>query len=207
MIEHVELFHDSLAAALDWSTRDPAVGLRLLRRLARSWQGSGRPHAALAAVDRLLTDENAERFPLLGPRPPRRWRSSSGPLVAGRAAGLARARAGARRGSRRRVPGRRERLPARLHGGQQCAPAGARPRAWATIRRVHRHHGAGRGRRRSARGGAGLARRTRTSWPPLVRAATYGTSLIARRAWPPSHLGDLHGPRGRPAAQRPARRR
>ena len=52
-----------MAAALEWSTRDPAVGLRLLRRLGRAWQGSGRPQAALTAVDRLLTDENAERFP------------------------------------------------------------------------------------------------------------------------------------------------
>ena len=53
-----------MAAALEWSTRDPAVGLRLLRLLARAWQGSGRPQAALTAVDRLLTDENAERFPV-----------------------------------------------------------------------------------------------------------------------------------------------
>ena len=64
VIEHIELFHDSVAAALEWSTRDPAVGLRLLRLLARAWHGSGRPQAALTAVDRLLTDENAERFPL-----------------------------------------------------------------------------------------------------------------------------------------------
>ena len=65
VIERVELFHDSLAAALDWSTRDPAIGLRLLRRLARPWQGTGRPDASLTAVDALLTDENAERFPIL----------------------------------------------------------------------------------------------------------------------------------------------
>ena len=64
VIEHIEMFHDSVAAALEWSTRDPAVGLRLLRLLARAWQGSGRPQAALTAVDRLLTDENAERFPV-----------------------------------------------------------------------------------------------------------------------------------------------
>ena len=64
VIEHLEMFHDSVAAALEWSTRDPAVGLRLLRLLARAWQGSGRPQAALTAVDRLLTDENAERFPI-----------------------------------------------------------------------------------------------------------------------------------------------
>ena len=64
VIEHVEMFHDSLVAALDWSTRDPAVGLRLLRRLARPWQGTGRPQPALTAVDALLTDDNAERFPI-----------------------------------------------------------------------------------------------------------------------------------------------
>ena len=64
VIEHIEMFHDSVAAALEWSTGDPAVGLRLLRLLARAWQGSGRPQAALTAVDRLLTDENAERFPV-----------------------------------------------------------------------------------------------------------------------------------------------
>ena len=64
VIEHLEVFHDSVAAALEWSTSDPAVGLRLLRLLARAWHGCGRPQAALTAVDRLLTDENAERFPL-----------------------------------------------------------------------------------------------------------------------------------------------
>ena len=65
VIEHLELFHDSVAAALEWSTGDPAVGLRMLRLLSRAWHAGGRPQAALAAVDRLLTDENAERFPLL----------------------------------------------------------------------------------------------------------------------------------------------
>ena len=64
VIEHLELFHDSVAAALEWSTGDPAVGLRLLRLLARAWHAGGRPQAALTAVDRLLTDENAERFAL-----------------------------------------------------------------------------------------------------------------------------------------------
>ena len=43
----------------------PRVALHLLRRLGRSWQGTGRPHAALGAVDALLTEENAERFPIL----------------------------------------------------------------------------------------------------------------------------------------------
>jgi predicted ATPase/class 3 adenylate cyclase/DNA-binding CsgD family transcriptional regulator len=65
VIDHVELFHDCLTAALEWSTREPAVGLHLLRRLGRPWQGTGRPHAALTGVDALLTEENAERFPML----------------------------------------------------------------------------------------------------------------------------------------------
>jgi DNA-binding CsgD family transcriptional regulator len=65
VIEQVEHFHDCLTAALDWSVRDPEVGLHLLRRLGRPWQGSGRPHACLAAVDAMLTEENAERFPIL----------------------------------------------------------------------------------------------------------------------------------------------
>ena len=64
VIEHIEVFHDSVAAALEWSTSDPAVGLRLLRLLARAWHGCGRPQAVLTAVDRLLTDENADRFPV-----------------------------------------------------------------------------------------------------------------------------------------------
>ena len=77
------MFHDSVAAALEWSTRDPAVGLRLLRLLARAWHGSGRPQAAMTAVDLLLTDENAERFPVPGLPPQPRWPSWSAPLGAG----------------------------------------------------------------------------------------------------------------------------
>jgi predicted ATPase/class 3 adenylate cyclase/DNA-binding CsgD family transcriptional regulator len=64
VIERVVAFHDCLAAALEWSTREPSVGLRLLRRWARPLQGSGRPQAVLTAVDELLTEENAERFPV-----------------------------------------------------------------------------------------------------------------------------------------------
>ena len=64
VIEHLELFHDSVAAALEWSTGDPERGLRMVRLLGRAWHAGGRPQAALAAVDRLMTDENAERFPL-----------------------------------------------------------------------------------------------------------------------------------------------
>jgi predicted ATPase/class 3 adenylate cyclase/DNA-binding CsgD family transcriptional regulator len=95
VIEHLEMFHDSVAAALGWSTRDPALGLRLLRLLARAWQGSARPQAALTAVDRLLTDEHAERFPIpwaaaaasvaVLVRTARSWPDAAGLLLRGRA--------------------------------------------------------------------------------------------------------------------------
>ena len=110
VIEHIELFHDSVAAALEWSTSDPAVGLRLMRLLARAWHGCGRPQAALTAVDRLLTDENAERFPV-----PWAAASASVAVLVGtarswpEAAGLAATRTGSRRRSRRRVPRRSQR--------------------------------------------------------------------------------------------------
>jgi predicted ATPase/class 3 adenylate cyclase/DNA-binding CsgD family transcriptional regulator len=63
VVEQVEEFHNNFKAALDWSFDEPELGLRLLRRLGRSWQNSGRPGEAMAAVDRLLTVENAERHP------------------------------------------------------------------------------------------------------------------------------------------------
>ena len=53
VIELVELFHDNLVAALDWSTRDPAIGLHLLRRLSRPWQGTGRPHVGAGGGGRV----------------------------------------------------------------------------------------------------------------------------------------------------------
>ena len=119
VIEHIELFHDSVASALEWSTRDPAVGLRLLRRLARVWQGSGRPQAALTAVDLLLTEENAERFPLpwaaAAAAVCRPGRHGSEPVGGDAAAAPG---AGSRRRSWRRVPRRAQRHVARLHRGQ-----------------------------------------------------------------------------------------
>ena len=64
VVDEIEHLHDNLKAALDWSLDEPELGLRLLRRLARAWQNSGRPGDAMVAVDRLLTDENAERYGL-----------------------------------------------------------------------------------------------------------------------------------------------
>ena len=93
VIEHLEVFHDSVGAALEWSTGDPALGLRLLRLLARAWQGSGRPQAVLSAVDRLLTDENAERFPL-----PWAAAAASAAVLVGTARGRPEAAGLARRG-------------------------------------------------------------------------------------------------------------
>jgi predicted ATPase/DNA-binding CsgD family transcriptional regulator len=63
VVDLVEEFHANLKAALDWSLDEPQTGLRLLRRLGRPWQNSGRPGEAMLAVDRLLTDDNAERYP------------------------------------------------------------------------------------------------------------------------------------------------
>ena len=57
----VEQFHGNLVAALEWSIADPSRGLTLLTRLGRVWTNTGRAGDAMGAVDRLLTDENAER--------------------------------------------------------------------------------------------------------------------------------------------------
>ena len=62
VLEEIEEFHDNLIAALDWSTDDPPLGLRLLRGVARAWEDLGRAGDAMAAADRLLTDENAQRY-------------------------------------------------------------------------------------------------------------------------------------------------
>ncbi len=188
VIEHLELFHDSVAAALEWSTGDPAVGLRLLRLLGRAWHGGGRPQAALTAVDRLLTDENAERFPLrvgrrrsVGGRP---CRHRSELARSGRAFA---AWAGSRRRSRRRLPRRGQRHAARIHGGQLRPSSETRARARAAVRRVRRHDGSGFGRARS--GSAALRGRcstTRTFGPLLVRAGTCVTGPTGPRVGPRS---------------------
>jgi predicted ATPase len=56
-----EQFHGNLVAAVEWSTGDPLRGLTLLGRLGRLWRETGRGGDAMGAVDRLLSDENAER--------------------------------------------------------------------------------------------------------------------------------------------------
>jgi predicted ATPase/class 3 adenylate cyclase/DNA-binding CsgD family transcriptional regulator len=62
VVDQVETVHDNLRAALDWSVDQPAVGLRLLGHLARAWQACGRPGDAMTAVDRLLIEDNAQRY-------------------------------------------------------------------------------------------------------------------------------------------------
>ncbi|HWC66630.1 MAG TPA: LuxR C-terminal-related transcriptional regulator, partial [Acidimicrobiales bacterium] len=54
-------FHGNLLVALEWSIADPRRGLTLLTCLGRIWTNSGRAGDAIEAVDRLLTDENAQR--------------------------------------------------------------------------------------------------------------------------------------------------
>ena len=63
IVDLVDEFHDNLRAALDTGVETPESGLRLLRWLSRPWHNSGRHVDAMAAVDRLLTAENAERHP------------------------------------------------------------------------------------------------------------------------------------------------
>jgi hypothetical protein len=60
ILVEIEEFHANLRAALDWSTDQPPVGLRLLRGVALAWEDLGRSGDAMAAADRLLTDDNAE---------------------------------------------------------------------------------------------------------------------------------------------------
>ena len=62
VVEQVEALHDDFRAALDWNLDRPGIGLPLLRHLARVWQVCGRPNDAMAAVDRLLTADNATCF-------------------------------------------------------------------------------------------------------------------------------------------------
>jgi predicted ATPase/DNA-binding CsgD family transcriptional regulator len=61
-VEQVEALHNDFRAALDRSLDKPDVGLPLLRHLARVWMVCGRPNDAMAAVDGLLTEDNATRF-------------------------------------------------------------------------------------------------------------------------------------------------
>jgi DNA-binding CsgD family transcriptional regulator len=60
LLEEIEEFHTNLKSALDWSTNQPALGLRLLRDVSVAWMDTGRAGDALDAADRLLTDAIAE---------------------------------------------------------------------------------------------------------------------------------------------------
>ena len=62
ILEEMEAFHANLVAALDWGADEPALGLRLLRDVAIAWEDLGRAGDAMAAADRLLTDDNAQRY-------------------------------------------------------------------------------------------------------------------------------------------------
>ena len=62
ILEEMEAFHANLVAALDWGADEPALGLRLLRGVAIAWEDLGRAGDAMAAADRLLTDDNAQRY-------------------------------------------------------------------------------------------------------------------------------------------------
>ena len=122
------MFHDSVAAALEWSTRDPAVGLRLLR-LPRPRVARKRPSASRADRGRPAADRRERRTGSRSrgrPPPPRSRPRRHGPEPVRGAAALLLRRRDARRASRRRVPRRGQRHVARLHGGQLRAGATAR---------------------------------------------------------------------------------
>ena len=55
-------FYADLKAALDWSTHEPSLGLRVLCSVARAWEAAGAAGDAMDAVDVLLVDEHGERF-------------------------------------------------------------------------------------------------------------------------------------------------
>ena len=63
MLDRIDEVHDNLVAALDWSVRDPELGLFLLARLARAWWIGGRAGDGIGAIDRLLTPEHAAAHP------------------------------------------------------------------------------------------------------------------------------------------------
>jgi DNA-binding CsgD family transcriptional regulator len=63
VVDQVEQFHDNFKAALDWGVHQPVIGLRLLAILARPWQSSGRHSDAEAAIDQILTEQNAQEHP------------------------------------------------------------------------------------------------------------------------------------------------
>jgi predicted ATPase/class 3 adenylate cyclase/DNA-binding CsgD family transcriptional regulator len=62
VLDEIDEYHADLAAALDWSADQPALGLRILRCVAVAWEDLGRAGDAMAAADVLLTAANAERL-------------------------------------------------------------------------------------------------------------------------------------------------
>jgi predicted ATPase/class 3 adenylate cyclase/DNA-binding CsgD family transcriptional regulator len=62
VLAEIEAYHANLKTALDWSTDNPAMGLRLLRGVAIAWEHLGRAPDAMTAADHLLTADNAQRF-------------------------------------------------------------------------------------------------------------------------------------------------
>ncbi len=62
VLEQFVAFHADLKAALDWSTHEPSLGLRVLCSVARAWEATGAAGDAMDAVDVLLVDEHGERF-------------------------------------------------------------------------------------------------------------------------------------------------
>ena len=58
----VDRYQSNLRAALEWATRDPTAGLRVLGLLARPWHSLGVYGDIMDAADRLLTETNAERL-------------------------------------------------------------------------------------------------------------------------------------------------
>ena len=194
VIEHLELFHDSVAAALEWSTGDPAAGLRLLRLLARAWHAGGRPQAALTAVDRLLTDENAELFPL-----PWAAAAASVAVLVGTARSRPEAAGLARRGRALAEAAGDEYLVAvndMLIGytADNCEHVRtARARARAAVRRVRRHDGSGVGRHRSG-SRAALTMLDDADFRAAARESRYLRDWADRTAGRAAlYLGDLEG--------------
>ena len=62
LLEEIEEFHANLKAALEWSADQPELGLRLLRGVAITWEDLGRAGDAMATADRLLNEENTDRY-------------------------------------------------------------------------------------------------------------------------------------------------
>ena len=130
VIDHVELFHDCLTAALDWSTRGtrgraapaapsrpPVAGNRSAARGAHRGRRSAHRRERRALPDAL------GRSRAVSGRPRRDFTRRA------RLGRVDRARAPAGRSERRGVLGHAQRMASRLHRRQQPAPTAARPRA------------------------------------------------------------------------------